>query len=119
MKKSKILRIDGNITEAIDAWISHGLPPGSCTWLLLAGDYDEAKKYAHPLILPFWDDHVEYVKRCVPDECKGMNMASWKGRVDKGEPFTCPRCKRISFHPLDVENNYCGACHVFFSEVEL
>lgn len=28
--------------------------------------------------------------------------------------FTCPHCKRKSYHSRDVENCYCGACHEFF-----
>lgn len=27
--------------------------------------------------------------------------------------FTCPRCHRVSHHPMDEENGYCGACHAF------
>lgn len=29
--------------------------------------------------------------------------------------FTCPRCRRTSWHPDDVANGYCGACHEFVS----
>lgn len=25
--------------------------------------------------------------------------------------FTCPRCQRTSYHPTDVAEGYCGACH--------
>jgi hypothetical protein len=25
----------------------------------------------------------------------------------------CHTCKRLSFHPTDVSERYCGACHVF------
>jgi len=27
--------------------------------------------------------------------------------------FTCPRCGRISHHPADEAEQYCGACHDF------
>ncbi|WP_155885105.1 hypothetical protein [Actinomadura flavalba] len=27
--------------------------------------------------------------------------------------FMCPRCCRDSYHPDDVANRYCGACHTF------
>lgn len=71
------LRIDKNIKEAIDLWISHGINPGSCTTLLLEGDYDEAYKHAHPLIKPHWEDHISYIQS-LPMECRGKNMKSWK-----------------------------------------
>lgn len=25
----------------------------------------------------------------------------------------CHQCQRISFHPKDIQERYCGACHVF------
>jgi hypothetical protein len=28
----------------------------------------------------------------------------------------CLRCARVSFHPKDVEERYCGACHVFHED---
>lgn len=28
-----------------------------------------------------------------------------------GRPsFTCPECERTSYHPVDAEEGYCGAC---------
>lgn len=27
------------------------------------------------------------------------------------DSFTCPRCRRTSYHPTDVAEGYCGACH--------
>jgi len=27
--------------------------------------------------------------------------------------IVCPRCGRVSFHPQDITNRYCGACHRF------
>jgi ribosomal protein S27AE len=32
--------------------------------------------------------------------------------------FTCPKCGAVSYNPNDVENRYCGACHLFFGEWE-
>lgn len=29
--------------------------------------------------------------------------------------ITCPRCRRTSWHPEDVRQGYCGACHAFTS----
>lgn len=25
--------------------------------------------------------------------------------------ITCPRCHRTSYHPQDIKEGYCGACH--------
>lgn len=27
--------------------------------------------------------------------------------------FTCPVCSRTSYHPTDLAEGYCGACHAF------
>lgn len=27
------------------------------------------------------------------------------------EPFACPRCRAVSWHPRDLEEGYCGRCH--------
>jgi hypothetical protein len=32
--------------------------------------------------------------------------------------FTCPKCGAVSHNPNDVREKYCGACHLFFGEVE-
>lgn len=34
----------------------------------------------------------------------------------KAESFTCPKCERTSHHPMDVHEQYCGACHEWFNE---
>jgi hypothetical protein len=28
--------------------------------------------------------------------------------------FTCPVCRRTSYHPADIQNRYCGACSQFY-----
>jgi hypothetical protein len=28
--------------------------------------------------------------------------------------FTCPRCRRTTYNPVDVREMYCGACHQTF-----
>lgn len=33
------------------------------------------------------------------------------GAVVMAPSFTCPRCERTSWHPDDVREGYCGACH--------
>lgn len=74
--------VDSGMVSAMEAWLDYGLSPGSCTEFLLRGDYLEAYKYAHPLIKPYWDDHVAYVEDCVPDICRGENYDKWKGYDD-------------------------------------
>jgi len=29
----------------------------------------------------------------------------------------CPRCGRVSYHPEDVRQRYCGACHAFHADM--
>ncbi len=78
--------IDPSIKEAVELWVDHGLNPGSCTELLLRGDYDRAFKYAHPHIKPFWNDYVEYIKT-IPIECRNENYDSWKtNKITKEAP---------------------------------
>lgn len=31
--------------------------------------------------------------------------------------IVCPRCGRRSFHPEDVRQRYCGACHMFHDDM--
>lgn len=33
--------------------------------------------------------------------------------------ITCPRCGRTSYHPEDVKQGYCGACHWWTSDPQL
>ncbi len=33
--------------------------------------------------------------------------------------FTCPDCRRRSFHPEDVRNCYCVNCHAFKAEPDM
>jgi hypothetical protein len=33
------------------------------------------------------------------------------------DSITCPVCKRVSHNLTDVQNRYCGACHVFHNEM--
>ena len=70
-----------SIVGAIENWINYGLEPGSCTEFLLRGDYERAKLSAHMLLRPdrIWNEHVEFVKNCVPEYCRGENYDTWKG----------------------------------------
>jgi hypothetical protein len=34
----------------------------------------------------------------------------------KADSFTCPKCARTSHNPMDVHEQYCGACHEWFNE---
>lgn len=55
--------VDKNMIEATELWCKHRIPAGSCTMLLLAGLFDEAFKHAHPMIKPYWEDHINYFKQ--------------------------------------------------------
>jgi len=76
------MEVDENIICAVDSWIQHGINPGSCTELLLRGKYDEAFKHAHPLIKPYWEDHITYIES-LPEACRGKNFDTWKGMKNK------------------------------------
>lgn len=41
--------------------------------------------------------------------------AGWRVRLERLS-YTCPACGRTSYHPEDVKQRYCGACHVFGDE---
>jgi hypothetical protein len=77
--KGKLMGVCDNIKKAIDLWISHGIKPGSCTELLLRGDYDRAFLHANPLLKPHWEDHIKYIET-LPDECRGENVDTWTGK---------------------------------------
>lgn len=81
MKKDRTLMVDVSIQSAAEAWISHGLDPGSCVRLLLQGKYKEALAHAHPLIIPYWEDHVAYIQS-LPAECRGENMEAWERKKE-------------------------------------
>ena len=36
------------------------------------------------------------------------------GRVVLG--IRCHTCRRVSYHPKDITERYCGACHKFFED---
>ena len=73
-----IIRVDDSIVQAVEAWIHHALPPGSCTENLLRGNYEKAFMSAHPLIKPHWDDHIKYIET-IPLYCRNENYDKWKG----------------------------------------
>ncbi|MBF6299030.1 hypothetical protein IU459_15975 [Nocardia amamiensis] len=31
--------------------------------------------------------------------------------------ITCPACGSVSYHPADIEQRYCGRCHMFHSQL--
>lgn len=35
---------------------------------------------------------------------------------DGQKGIRCLKCKRTSFHPKDIENKYCGNCHIFYDK---
>ena len=54
------------------------------------------------------------------DEAIQRGLAPWAGPTmpsfvipADGRSITCQRCGRTSYNAGDVENRYCGFCHVF------
>jgi len=93
------LRADSNMTNAVNMWYLHALQPGSCTELVLRGQYDEALLHAHVNIRPIFGEFIEWVELYVPDCCKNENYDKWRGidyynqrhefNVDEEEAFKC------------------------------
>ena len=75
--ENELKKVDSNIREAVHVWIKYGIDPGSCTKLLLEGKYDKALLHAHPLIKPYWKDHIAYIES-IPEKYRGKNMKSHK-----------------------------------------
>lgn len=55
--------------------------------------------------------------------CTGFDTTSrasarelWR-RVFPYPSITCPQCGRTSYHPRDIEEKYCGACHAFHEDM--
>ena len=36
--------------------------------------------------------------------------------LDNDTAIQCLRCNRVSHYPLDIENRYCGHCHLFLDQ---
>ena len=36
-----------------------------------------------------------------------------RGYITMADPYTCPHCAAVSWHPLDLRHGYCGRCHRF------
>jgi hypothetical protein len=47
------------------------------------------------------------------DVCKECWPRTKQVEVSFEVLFTCPDCKRTSYHPEDVKHQYCGNCHTF------
>lgn len=43
---------------------------------------------------------------------------SWLDEYSPGS-ITCPKCGKASYHPKDIEQRYCGACHMYHADWEL
>jgi len=46
-------------------------------------------------------------------------MAKTDNKPDETPPppsIKCPRCGMISFHPKDIEERYCAACHLWHDD---
>lgn len=43
----------------------------------------------------------------------------WPSDAPLGTPsITCPRCGRTSYHPKDIEELYCGHCHMWHEDMK-
>ena len=78
--------VDNNIIDAVKLWFVFGISPGSCTTLLLRGDYEEANTHAHVSIKEdnIWESHIFLMEHYIPPSCRGDNVDSWTGLL----PYT-------------------------------
>lgn len=55
---------EDNIDSAVKAYLVHGIDPGSCVSAILAGDLEDARKKAHPILLEDGDGYypVAYIE---------------------------------------------------------
>lgn len=37
--------------------------------------------------------------------------------IVEGRAIRCPTCKKISYHPEDINQAYCGHCHAFHADM--
>lgn len=84
-----------------------GRPPGYLgTWPPVCGDCGHRHAPGMDHAGHVWDDSCPYDAGA---ECAGPGLRPF--RETGPAPFTCPRCARTSYHPQDLEEGYCGACH--------
>lgn len=79
--------------------------PCKCLWLGFTGDQQEAWA-----VMPADGKPVQR-SRVVGLEANSVwagTCIELRGIVDG---FVCPLCGRVSYHPDDQRNGYCGACH--------
>jgi hypothetical protein len=70
------------------------------------------------------DDLAVWCSRDYPDQADRLWALSQELKgylelrvVDKGRlSITCPVCHRVSYHPQDIAQQYCGACHRFHDD---
>jgi hypothetical protein len=57
---------------------------------------------------------AELVREYTP---RGAILEEPKFKV--GSAIWCSACEMVSFHPEDVANRYCGACHLFHDDAPI
>lgn len=70
---------------------------------------------AHPLhpLVPIELEQDAFLRGCVCDYC--VHIESHMGRKrEQARGVTCPKCRRRSWHPKDIEQHYCAACAEFW-----
>ena len=49
-----------------------------------------------------------------------MITPAWRTLQIHGQPcLLCLVCNRYSFHPMDIQERYCGSCHLFLVNVPM
>lgn len=67
----------------------------------------ETSKHTSKVFAEIYRDHFPQSERPLTD------------KASLPANFTCPKCGTVSYNPNDLQNRYCGVCHLFFGELEI
>ena len=65
------IRVPENILGALDRYVEHRIPPGSCTLAILSNDLQGAYGRADHMTAAAMHDIVRYIYNCLPSACWG------------------------------------------------
>ena len=101
--------------EAIRLWVTHGLPPGSCSTHTIQGDYEAAEQSAHPHtkshpvgFILFYNNH----RTIIPPSLLDTSVRDWVGYINATPEqqellkFEASMCKHCAWLTKFIENHH-------------